>query len=212
MLKDARLVYLILYVNDLARSRDFYERALGFRVLEEDDDSVKYDAGHIILLLNSAAAHGITLAQSHDSSTDIVFLVDDLERARAAMERRGVTFVPTVKYVIGSLSDFYDPDGHWFTLYQPSKEALDWPSGKKIRSVLAARASRLAAAPDRHLVGVASVSSSESEPGADRNDSNGNGNGEQEKLDGRELIYLFLFVRDSLETSQFYRDRLGLLA
>ena len=49
MLEQARIVYLDVYVSDLAISRDFYERKLGRRVIEEDQNAVKYDGGQIIL-------------------------------------------------------------------------------------------------------------------------------------------------------------------
>ena len=36
---------------------------------------------------------------------------------------------------IGVIARFHDPDGHAFYLYQPSAEALSWPSGAKIASL-----------------------------------------------------------------------------
>lgn len=137
MLADHRIVYLFLYVEDLAASRDFFERILRLRVLEEDEGSVKYDTGDVILALNRAADHGVTLPHEHDHSTDIVFLVDDVDEARAALEARGVEFTETHRYEIGAITDFYDPDGHWFTLYETSEESLTWPSGDRIEAVRA---------------------------------------------------------------------------
>jgi predicted enzyme related to lactoylglutathione lyase len=137
MLTDHRIVYLFLYVKDLAASRVFFENALGLRVIEEDESSVKYDTGEVILALNRAADYGITLPNEHDHSTDIVFLVENLDEARAALEARGVQFTETHRYEIGAITDFYDPDGHWFTLYETSAESLTWPSGDRIQAVRA---------------------------------------------------------------------------
>jgi predicted enzyme related to lactoylglutathione lyase len=180
MLTDARIVYLFLYVRDLEVSRGFYERTLGLRVIEEDDDSVKYDAGQVILALNRASDYGFTLPEPPDHSTDIVFLVDDVDSARAALEERGVRFTETHRYEIGAITDFYDPDGHWFTLYETSEEAMTWPSGDRIQAV------------------------------RDANNIRHPADGDGFRLNGKPLIYLFLFVRDSDEAFQLYHEDLGI--
>jgi catechol 2,3-dioxygenase-like lactoylglutathione lyase family enzyme len=195
MLAKSRVVYLFLYVKDLAASRDFYEDALGLRVIEEDSDSVKYDAGEIILGLNKAEDYGITLSTPPDHSTDIVFLVDDIDAMRAALEERGVVFSATSRYEVGAIADFYDPDGHWFTLYEPSEEAMAWPSGEKIRTVWNTNGKG---------------ASGESIPSVVLGGSNGREKREL-RLDGKAIIYLFLFVQDASETFKFYHDGLGLL-
>ncbi|MGA5299669.1 VOC family protein [Nucisporomicrobium flavum] len=183
MLTDPRVVYLFLYVRDMDVSRDFFERTLGLRVLEEDAQSVKYDTGEVILALNRASDFGVTLPGEHDHSTDIVFLVDDVDRARAALEARGVTFTETHRYEIGAITDFYDPDGHWFTLYETSEESLTWPSGDRIEAVRALS----------HRRGESTVAADDGFT-----------------LDGKPLIYLFLFVRDADEAFALYSQTLGI--
>jgi catechol 2,3-dioxygenase-like lactoylglutathione lyase family enzyme len=179
MTDPMRLVSVILYVNDLARSRAYYEDRLGLRPVAGPEGSAHYDVGHALLCLRRAAEHGITLAPSRDNSADVVFLVGDLAHTRAALEGRGVKLTPTVRYEIGGIADFYDPDGHWLTIYEPSAKAMGWPSGRKIREVMAARAPDLP-------------------------------NGDAAPLAGKELLYLFLFVRDADATARFYHDGLGL--
>jgi predicted enzyme related to lactoylglutathione lyase len=186
LLAERRVVYLFLYVRDLAVSRDFFERALRLRVIEEDDRSVKYDAGEVILALNRADDYGITLPDEHDHSTDIVFLVEDLDAARAALEERGVVFTETHRYEIGAITDFYDPDGHWFTLYETSEESLTWPSGDRIQAVRA-------------------LYRADGTPGLA-----GPHGGPDFSLDGKPLIYLFLFVRDAEEAVTVYGDGLSI--
>lgn len=188
MLTDSRIVYLFLYVRDLGVSRGFFEDTLGLRVLEEDSGSVKYDTGSVILALNRASDYGIELHDGQDHSTDIVFLVEDLDRARAALEGRGVQFTETHRYEIGAITDFYDPDGHWFTLYETSDESLTWPSGDRIQAVRALH--------NGHSGNGSSV------PGGD--------DGEKFVLAGKPLIYLFLFVRSADEAYQLYARDLGL--
>jgi catechol 2,3-dioxygenase-like lactoylglutathione lyase family enzyme len=139
MLADSRLVYLFLYVRDLAVAKDFYANTLGLEVIEEDSACVKFDVGTSILALNRADDYGVELPDRRDNSTDIVLLVDDAEAMRSALESRGVRFLPTDRYDVGTIIDFYDPDGHWLTLYEPSDEALSWPSGERVSAVLAQR-------------------------------------------------------------------------
>ncbi|HEU0297793.1 MAG TPA: VOC family protein [Longimicrobium sp.] len=183
MLRDARLVHLVLYVRDLAVSRAFYEGALGLHVLDEDAGWVQYRAGHVILRLQRAADFGVRLREGEDRSVDLTFLVDGFDAVREALEARGVAFSPTLRYAVGTTADFYDPDGHWFSLYEPAEAALSWPSGDKIRALRRAAALEAAGTPA---------------PGGG--------------LDGRALLYLFLFVRDLEATEAFYHGVLELEA
>lgn len=174
MLTESRLVYLMVYVNDLTISRAFYEETLGLSVLEEDDFSVKYDAGHIMICLNRAEQFGVSLPTPRDPSAALTFLVEDLDKMRESLEARGVVFTRTQRYEIGASTDFFDPDGHWFMLYEPSDLAMNWPSGEKIRAVLKARS------------------------------------GNDLRLNGKALIYLFLFIPDHKTAFDFYHGTLGL--
>jgi len=194
VLAGARVVCLIVYANDLVESRAFYEGRLGLRILEADEDSVKFDAGLVILTLHRAADYGVTLAGRRDDSSDVVFLVDDVNAARQALEARGVVFARRRTYEIGLVTDFYDPNGHRLMLYQPSPQALSWPSGAKLREVW-----RTCGTGGSDLLGPPADS-----PSAGRAEPHG--------LDGKPLVYLFLFVPDSEEALAFYQRDLGLRA
>jgi catechol 2,3-dioxygenase-like lactoylglutathione lyase family enzyme len=187
MLTESRLVSLIIYVKDIAVSRAFYENALGFRILEENKDMVKYNAGHVILWLNEDPERGRSTTSKRNYSANITFLVDNLEEMRAALAARGVRFFPTIKYNAGLRADFYDPDGRWFSLYEPSEEAMQWPSGNKIRAFL---------------------NRNNEDSTVARSLSNAQADGF--RLDGKDVIYFFLFVKDWKETFKFYHDILGL--
>jgi catechol 2,3-dioxygenase-like lactoylglutathione lyase family enzyme len=189
MITDSRVVYLFVYVGDLDRSRAFYEDTLGLHVIEEDSASVKFDAGEVILALNRAGDYGIRLPDGRDNSTDIVFLVDDLRSAQAALEARGITFIPAVWYSVGGIADFYDPDGHWLTLYEPSEEAMTWPSGRRIEAVRATRKRR---------------------NGTLTSDGIRAAREDELTLAGAEIIYVFFFVPDADEAEVFYNQDLGL--
>jgi len=194
ILEGAPIVYLILFVNDVAESRAFYERKLGLRVVEADESSAKFDAGLVMLCLNRASDYGITLTSRRDDASDVVFLVDDINAAREALEARGVVFARRHTYEIGLVADFYDPNGHRLMLYQPSREALTWPSSGKIREVW--RACGLGGA---ELIGPSAGPAPERAP-----DQGPPG------LDGKPLIYLFVWADDSAEALAFYKGALGL--
>lgn len=182
MLADSPIVYVFVYVSDVERSRRFYEDKLGLRVLDADAESVQFDCGHVILALNDAARYGVELPPERDNSTDLVWLVDDLHAVRDTLAARGVRFNTPVEYEVGVIVDFYDDDNHWLSLYQPSEEAMSWPSGERIAAVIDAREKRGA------------------RPCSD----------DPPSLRDAELIYAFLFVPSAEETQTFYHDDLGL--
>ncbi len=193
-LADARIIYLNLYVHDLGESRAFYEGKLGLRVLEADSYAVKYDVGQLILCLYRASDHGVALAGRRDDASDIVFLVDDINIAREALEARGVLFIRRRTYEIGFVTDFYDPSGHRLMIYEPSETALGWPSGDKLRAVWRASGrggtALIGPAADPRSMSVQEMAAA--------------------GLDGKPLIYLFLFVPTSDQALAFYQGDLGL--
>jgi catechol 2,3-dioxygenase-like lactoylglutathione lyase family enzyme len=129
---------IVLFVSDMVASRSFYEHTLGLRVLAVDSNAAVYSAGHVQLCLLPAAEHGVVLADGLDRSVDITFMVDDFARCHDELEARGLRFSRTLDYSIGITADFFDPDGHWFSLYQPSEGAMRRPSGDVLRALTAA--------------------------------------------------------------------------
>jgi catechol 2,3-dioxygenase-like lactoylglutathione lyase family enzyme len=118
-----------LFVSDMEASRLFYENTLGLRALALNPDAAMYSAGYVQLCLLQVANHVVP-----DRSVNITFMVDDLQRCRDVLAARGVRFSRTLEYVVGLTANFYDPDGHWFSLYQPSEAAMKWPSGRKLEA------------------------------------------------------------------------------
>jgi predicted enzyme related to lactoylglutathione lyase len=157
---------------------------------------VKLDAGQVILSLQRASDYNVTLTGRRDDSSDVVFLVDDVNAARQNLEARGVVFVRRRTYEIGLVTDFYDPNGHRLMIYQPSKTALSWASAKKLREVWQACGKG-----GSDLIGPAA-----GPPPKPDKDSRPPG------LDGKPLVYLFLFVPQSEEALSFYHGALGLPA
>jgi predicted enzyme related to lactoylglutathione lyase len=121
---------VFLYGEEVPASGSFFERTLGFAPVERDDGSVKFDAGSVLLALNARPGPA-----ERDPTTLFVLHVDDAEAARAALTAAGVATGPVDRYDIGATADFFDRDGHYFTVYEPSPEALDWPSATRLRKL-----------------------------------------------------------------------------
>lgn len=189
-LQGSKMLYVFVYVSDLAASRAFYETKLGLTVIEEDDEAVKFDAGEIIIALNRASDWGVAVSSTQDDTSIFVFHVDDIDAMRSALETRGVEFSgPTVRYDIGATATFYDPDGHCFGLYEASRMALMWPSAERIRGILGH--------PTHDGDPVSTRGLKPIDPAA-------------RGLGTRKMIYLFLFVKDVAHARHFYADLLGL--
>jgi catechol 2,3-dioxygenase-like lactoylglutathione lyase family enzyme len=172
---------IVLFVSDAAASRSFYEHTLGLRALAVDSRAALYSAGHVRLCLLPAAEHGVVLANGVDRSVDITFAVDDFARCHDSLEARGLRFSRTLEYSIGTTADFFDPDGHWFSLYQPSEQAMRRPSGHTLRA-LTVNLSR------GHVPRAA---------------------GAGDDLGDALIAYLFLFVSDPEAAADFYGAKLG---
>ena len=145
---DLSLETIVLFVSDMAVSRSFYEHSLGLRPLAVNPHTAMYSAGHVRLCLLPAAEHGVALQEGRDRSADITFMVENFRPLLMRCLRHEACSSPEPSsMLIGVTADFYDPDGHWFSLYQPSEAAMGWPSGPKLEAL----ASSL---PMRHFRGV----------------------------------------------------------
>ena len=195
VLAGSRALFLFVYVEDPAEASPYYEERLGFRRVAGTAPGPTYDAGQVLITLVRASDHGIKLARPHDDSTDIVFLVDDIAATSAAVERRGVAFERQRTYEIGTVMDFYDPDGHRLMLYEPSQHALETPAGDKIRALWraggAGSANRIGP-PARHVDDPDELTLL--------------------GFDGKPLVYLFHFIKEIEPSMGFMEDVLGLTA
>jgi len=184
-LESSRIVKLIFYVRDLALSRAFYEDSLNLDLLQYDEQSADYDTGQIVLSLELRVGEQ---ALTHDRSADLTFLVEDLETIRDSLMARGIQMTETLRYEIGATVDFFDPDGHWISLYEPSAPAMTWPSGEKLRAVVRAGGGN----PNAYGFSPGVVGFAES------------------RLKGCPLVYLFTFISDPDVAFHFYNGVLGL--
>ena len=108
-MKLAGVDHVWFWVSDMDRAVDFYANKLGLSVLRRGDRWTELDGGTVRLGLHRhvdghAADHGGTA----------VFLVHDLDAAKAALEERGVVFDEHMGEVSGyaRYASFGDPDGN----------------------------------------------------------------------------------------------------
>lgn len=116
-----RFGHIELFVSDVARSRAFYERVLGFEVVAVQPRTVWLRCGGVELLLRprDASIPASDVSRYDASAIAIVLYTDDLPTTVATLESRGLIFrghdgadcCPT----------FTDPDGNWFQLVDPKR-------------------------------------------------------------------------------------------
>lgn len=193
VLTGSRVLFLFIYVEDPGAAARYYEETLGFRPISGTAPGPTFDAGHVLLTLVRASDHRIELARPHDDSTDVVFLVDDIAATAAAVERRGVTFERQRTYEIGTVMDFYDPDGHRLMLYEPSQHAMETPAGHKIRALW-----RTCGAGSAKRIGEPARLVDDPEELA------------RLGFDGKPLVYVFHFIKEIAPSMGFMEDVLGL--
>jgi catechol 2,3-dioxygenase-like lactoylglutathione lyase family enzyme len=113
-----KLGEVILYVEDMAKQVAFYRDVLGFRVIDPADTNpcdafwVLFDTGSCQLAL-----HGGGERRFGEDAPKFVFMVDDIQAARAELLAKGVAAgdvfspVPNVSVV-----NCTDPEGNRFSL------------------------------------------------------------------------------------------------
>lgn len=125
---------IILKVQDLRLSRDFYERTLGMDTRGDGDGYVRLDAGTATVTLQQDSWPSVDQWKGcrYDRSANLTFLVPDLPSRCAELESSDVSFTDRFNYEVGGIADFADPDGHWLSLYEPSELAMSWPGADKL--------------------------------------------------------------------------------
>lgn len=120
------LVGYSLLVSDLGASTKFYKDVLGLKLLKSKKTEAIFDVGTMLLSLKAEPAMGLvsSLSKAGRLLGDwLMFHVNDIEGAAAALANRGVKFPLGIErsgHGLGAL--FNDPDGHTLTLWQPPNE------------------------------------------------------------------------------------------
>jgi catechol 2,3-dioxygenase-like lactoylglutathione lyase family enzyme len=107
----------LIVVNDMTRSRHFYEEVLGQKVKFDFGPNVPFEGfslhlkSHFQSLLGDAAQYPVT-PKAHWG--ELYFETDELESIQQRLEASGVEFIhPVCEQPWGQrVMRFYDPDGH----------------------------------------------------------------------------------------------------
>jgi len=117
---------ITMFVEDVTRSKAFYESAFGMRPVFEDDSSVAFRVGSTIInLLVADEAHDLIAPAPIGLSNDgarfqLTVFSDDVDEACAELSARGVTLLngPTNRDWGMRTAAFADPDGHVWEVAQ----------------------------------------------------------------------------------------------
>ncbi|MBP9191696.1 MAG: VOC family protein [Ignavibacteria bacterium] len=108
-----------IFVKDPLKSKEFYEKILGFELVENQNDKfIWLKLGKNLILLRPGENKLVT-EEYKNSNTGFVLYTTDLESTRDILVTRGLEFLGTD----GSdkCLTFTDPDGNWFQLVNPDQ-------------------------------------------------------------------------------------------
>lgn len=110
----ARLGQLILYVQNIEASVQFYRDGVGFELLSESEHWSELKAGEIVVALHAGGE-----GRLGEDAPEAVLYAEDLATERLAMQGRGVAVDQIVEPHPGvRFCRFSDPDGHRWVLKQ----------------------------------------------------------------------------------------------
>ena len=114
----SRVSVIMLGVSGLDQSLAFYRDKLGLTVKMQLAELALLEAGPITLGLSQALARAIP---QKAGATEIVFAVENVRAAHAALIEQGVTFArePTQVTPADWAAHFRDPDGHLLSVFGP---------------------------------------------------------------------------------------------
>lgn len=136
VLAGSRMIGVNLMVGDVDRSAAFFIRFLKAAPITDGKSGPAFDAGECILWLKPRSGPAPT---ANDRTAMMTFQVKDIDEASAALRARGVQVGDVFRYEVGATAEFRDPDGHSLALYEPSADALAWPSGKMLAKIVNGR-------------------------------------------------------------------------
>ena len=109
--------HIEIFVKDPLRSKDFYEKILGFELVEvQADKFVWLKLGENLFLLRPGKTD-LKVNEYKDSNSGFVLYTDDIETTRKDLTSRGLEFKGTDGSDV--CLTFTDPDGNWFQLVDP---------------------------------------------------------------------------------------------
>ena len=116
---------MTLHVSDVARAKEFYQRAFGLDGQQLDPDTVMVKFTDLYVFLHQDPAHqppgGIVAGQAKDGVGQFAIIVEDVDAVRAELEAGGVTLIsgPENREWGMRTVTFADPDGYVWEIAQP---------------------------------------------------------------------------------------------
>lgn len=117
------LGFVILYVQDMEKSRAFYSNVIGLTVVPEVSSdtfvTLRGTGGALLALQDKTAAVYAPKYEEHGGSVELSFEVDDVEATWQRWHEQGVTLlsepanIPGGRYFLAK-----DPEGHYLSAYR----------------------------------------------------------------------------------------------
>lgn len=126
------LGFVILYVNDMVKSKAFYTDILGLTVVEAISSptfvTLRSAGGSLLALQDNATARFPPKDETQPGSVEISFEVDDVDGTWKHWKDKGVEMVsdpmdlPFGRYFMAK-----DPEGHYLSVYRFARKAVTPP-------------------------------------------------------------------------------------
>jgi catechol 2,3-dioxygenase-like lactoylglutathione lyase family enzyme len=116
---------MTLHVSDVARAREFYQRAFGLEGQQLDTDTVMIKFTGQYVFLHQDPAHqppgGVVEEQGKSGAGQFAIIVEDVDAVRAELDANGVTLAsgPEDRAWGMRTITFADPDGYVWEIAQP---------------------------------------------------------------------------------------------
>lgn len=120
---EIKMNYIILYVDDTARSVQFYHHFLQLPIRGEHGTYIEFSTGNTILAINTkediTEITGFTFQERTSSNTfELGFVVDDVPATIEFLRKKGVpVLVEPIEKPWGQIVAYVsDPDGHYIEI------------------------------------------------------------------------------------------------
>ena len=112
--------FIMLGVREVQKSISFYRDQLGLKLAQQFEGFAFFNAGNVTLVLSEGLAKA---SEQVAGAMEVVFSVDDVRAAHAALQSQGVKFVQDPRQVSGPMwaANFCDPDGHTLSVFGPER-------------------------------------------------------------------------------------------
>ena len=125
MAEDFRLSQIgavMLGVNDVAAALEFYQGKLGLPVIMQEPQLALLQCGTVMLGLSRGH---VKMAPQIAGATEVVFRVESLTEALAALTAKGIVFAGEPRQATAAewAAHFRDVDGHLLSIFGPKEKA-----------------------------------------------------------------------------------------